>query len=226
MKNIGMIVAVEMDAVMNRYGSPARREERCGFSVLGYNLGTARLWTVRTGAGELAAAAAAALLIDRYGAELIVNFGVVGGLTREMSRTKSCVVERIVHYDYDISQIDGTRPGQYAGYDSVYIPATPGPIERAVEICPRLKKVTCASADKFVGDPEKKAELNRLYGADICEMEAAGIALTCRRAGTPFLIIKTVSDGMEGGAEEFAAELQRASALCLDITDRLIRSGI
>lgn len=226
MKNIGMIVAVELDAVLERYGAPLRRENRCGFPILSYDLGPARLHVAHTGAGEIAAAAATALLIDRYEADLIVNFGVVGGLTGEMAKTKSCVVERIVHYDFDTSQYDDTVPGQYEGFESVYIPATAALAERARALCPELKGVTCASADKFVGDPGRKAELHRLFGADICEMEAAGIALTCHRAGTPFLMIKTVSDGIEGGAEEFAAELRRCSSLCLDITDRLLREGI
>lgn len=223
MRRIGMIVAVELDAVLSRYGEPLSREERCGFPVLSYDLGGALLHVAHTGAGELSAAAATALLIDRYEAELIVNFGVVGGLTEEMSLTKSCLVERVVHYDFDTSQYDGTVPGQYQGFDSVYIPATPALLERASALCPELKRVTCASADKFVGGAARKAELHRLYGADICEMEAAGVALTCTRASVPFLMIKTVSDGIRGGAEEFAAELERTSALCLDIADRLIR---
>lgn len=223
MKNIGLIVAVEIDSVLSRYGEPVGRETRCGFPVLTYAVGEDRLTVVHTGAGELAAAAAAALLIDRYEVELIVNFGVVGGLTEEMTETKCCVIERLVHYDYDTSQLDGTAVGQYPGYEDCYIPATPWLVEQAVRLCPELKKVTCASADKFVDGRERKAALHALYGADICEMESAGIALTCRRAGVPFLMVKTVSDGISGGAEEFSRELRRTSALCLDITDRIIR---
>ena len=223
MKKIGMIVAVEIDSVLSRYGEPVSREVRCGFPVLSYAMGENLLIVAHTGAGEIAAAAATALLIDRYEAELIVNFGVVGGLTREMAKTKCCVVEKIVHYDFDTSQLDGVPVGQYDGYDSVYIPATGSLIDKAVALCPELKKVTCASADKFVGDSESKARLNALYAADICEMESAGIALTCNRAKVPFLMIKTVSDGIEGGAEEFVAELRRTSALCLDVADRVIR---
>lgn len=223
MKNIGMIVACEIDAVLARYGSPLEEETRCGFPVRCYAMGENRLVVVHTGVGELAAAAAAALLIDRYEVELIVNFGVVGGLTEEMAQTKCCVVEKLVHYDFDTSHIDGTVPGQYEGMDSVYIPATPALVDKALALCPELKKAVCASADKFVDGREKKAELHRLYGADICEMESAGIALTCRRAGVPFLLVKAVSDGLNGGAAEFHAELERCSALCLDLTDRIIR---
>ena len=223
MKTIGMLVAVEMDAVLSRYGRAASAEERCGFEVLSYEADAYRLVVIRSGIGELAAAAATQLLIDRYGVELVVNFGVVGGLTEEMALTRTCVVEKLVHYDFDISGIDPVAPAQYPGYEGVYIPATPELVERAAAICPELKRVTCASADKFVDGREAKSALHERYGADICEMEAAGVVLTCRRCGVPCLLIKTVSDSVSGGAEEYAALVQESSALCLAVTDRIIR---
>ena len=54
-------------------------------------------------------------------------------------------------------------------------------------------------------------------------MEAAGVVLSCNRAGVPCLVIKTVSDGIMGGAEEFARELTRSAEICLAITDEIIR---
>lgn len=218
-----MLVAVEMGAVLGRYGSARAVEERCGFGVHSYDMEGYTLHVIHSGAGEIAAAAATALLIDRYGVELLVNFGVVGGLTPEMAQTKTCVVERVVHYDFDTSAYDGTLPGQYAEYPDVYIPATASLVERAVQIAPELRRVTCASADKFVDGPEAKGALNEQYGADICEMEAAAVVLTCNRSGVPCLLIKTVSDGLLGGAEEFGVALARTSELCLEVADKIIR---
>ena len=89
MKTIGMIVAVEMDAVLAKYGRAAGVEARGGFEGHRYEGGDFTLYIVSAGAGEIAAAAAAELLIAAYGAELIVNFGVVGGLTRPIPRRAS-----------------------------------------------------------------------------------------------------------------------------------------
>ena len=75
-----------------------------------------------------------------------------------------------------------------------------------------------------MGSPDRKRELHALYGAEICDMESAGVVLTCNRSGVPCLLIKTVSDGIEGGAEEFKAELQRSAALCLAVADKIIRA--
>ncbi|MCI7743206.1 MAG: 5'-methylthioadenosine/S-adenosylhomocysteine nucleosidase [Clostridiales bacterium] len=223
MKNIGMVVAVEMDAVLSRYGAPSEKRRVAGFEVYTYTGADYTIYALNSGAGEIAAAAATQLLISVFHADLILNFGVVGGLTEEMAKARTCVVESVVHYDFDTSEAGWAEPARYLDYPTAYIPASAALVERALSIEPRLKKVICASADKFVGSPDRKRELHALYGAEICEMEAAGIVLTCNRSGVPCLLIKTVSDGIEGGAEEFNAELQRSAALCLAVADKIIR---
>ena len=225
MKKIGMLVAVdgEMQAVLARYGEAVAEERRCGFRVLRYDAGEYLLTVINSGAGELQAAAACQLLIDRYASELVVNFGVVGGLTEEMAQTRTCVVERVVHYDYDTSAYDGTVPGQYIEYPDAYLPTTASLVRRAVEIAPELKVVKCASADKFVDGAEAKSALHERWGADICEMEAAGVVLTCNRSFVPCLLITAVSDGLAGGAEEFGVALRHTAELALAVADKIIR---
>lgn len=223
MKNIGMVVAVEMDAVLSRYGAPSEKRRVAGFEVYTYTGADYTIYALNSGAGEIAAAAATQLLISVFHADLILNFGVVGGLTDEMAKARTCVVENVVHYDFDTSEAGWAEPARYLDYPTVYVPTSAALVDRALSIEPRLKKVICASADKFVGKAERKRELHALYGAEICEMEAAGIVLTCNRSGVPCLLIKTVSDGIEGGAEEFNAELQRSAELCLEVADKIIR---
>ncbi len=222
-KNIGMIVAVEMSAVFERYGQAENVRESGGFKLYTYELEDYTLYLAHCGVGEIAAAAAAQELISKYGVELIVNFGVVGGLTEDMASTRTCIVEKIVHYDMDLTECDPVPPGQYPGFDSPFLPATAELVEKAVAIEPGLKRVICASADKFVGDPEKKRRLHEQFGAEICEMESAGIVLTCLRNNIPCLFIKTVADSINGGAEEFYELVKSTSAICLEITERIIK---
>ena len=222
-KIIGMLVAAEMDSVLSRYGKRKVTERRAGFDVYIYHGEGYRLVVVHSGIGEIAAAAATALLIDRYEVEMLVNFGVVGGLTEAMTLTKTCVVRDVVHYDFDLSGIDEVLPAQYPGFDGIRLPADQTLMEKALAVCPALVPVSCASADKFVGNQEEKQRLHSLYGADICEMESAAVLLTCLRSGVPCLMIKAVSDGLTGGGAEYYAELNKAAALCLEVTDRIIR---
>ena len=223
MKKIGLLVAVEMDAVLSRYGEPREKVNIDGFELLCYENENYTVYAVNAGAGEIAAAAATQLLISVFHVDLVVNFGVVGGLTPEMAMARTCVVESVVHYDFDVSDWNGNKLGQYINYPSPYIPATPALVEKAVAIEPSLRRVVCASADKFVSGAERKRALHERWQADICEMEAAAVVLTCTRCGVPCLLIKTVSDGITGGAEEFNRELERSSGICLEIADRIIR---
>ena len=223
MKKIGLLVAVEMDAVLTRYGAPQETQQVDGFEVLRYENESYTVFAVNAGAGEIAAAAATQLLISVFHVDLLVNFGVVGGLTEDMAMARTVVVESVVHYDFDVSDWIGAESGRYMQYPSPYIPATPELVEKACAIEPSLRRVICASADKFIGTEEKKRALHERWQADICEMEAAGIVLTCARCGVPCLLIKTVSDAISGGAEEFNRELDRSAGLCLAIADKIIR---
>lgn len=222
-KKIGMLVAVEMDAVLSRYGEPGETLNFPGYTVLTYEADEYTLYVLNSGAGQVYAAAGVQFLISVLGVELILNFGVVGGLTQEMAKARTCIVERVVHYEFDTSPIDNCEVGRYLNYPDVYLPATAELVRKAVAIYPDLQVVTCASGDKFIADPEKKAALHTEFGADICEMEAAAIVLTCNRNNVPCLLIKTVSDSLVGGAEEFHEALQSTSAVCLEIADRIIK---
>lgn len=222
MKRIGMIVAVEIKAVLDKYGSALEEKNVAGYRVLEYKTPDYELVILNCGAGEIAAAAGTQYLICAYKVDMIVNFGVVGGLTEEMGKTKTAIVEKIVHYDFDTSAIDHCEVGRYVQYPDVYIPVDAYLFNKAREMYPELKPVICASADKFVADPEAKRALNRQYGAEICEMEAAGIALTCDRNHVPCLMIKVVSDGITGGAEEFSQTIDEAAAICIEIVNEVI----
>lgn len=224
MKNIGMIVAVEIEAALSEFGVPIEELKFSGYTVYKYKLGNDNLFVIHSGAGEILAAMTTQFLISKFNVDLIVNFGVVGGLTNEMKLARTCIVESVIHYDFDTSEADGTEIGSYLAYPTAYIPTTVNLVNKALEIEPTLKKVICASADKFVGSEEKKSQLYNMYKADICEMEAAGIVLTCNKNNIPCLLIKTVSDSITGGANEFKKCINESAKICIEITRRILNS--
>lgn len=221
---IGMIVAVadEVAAMLKKIGTPVSEENFPGYTVRMYLVNGHELYVTKSGAGEISAAAATQMLISVYQVSLIVNFGVVGGLVPEMSLTSTAVVEKAVHYDFDTSAIDGYEIGRYSEYPDVYIPASEELVKMALEIEPSLKKVVCASADKFVASAEAKTALNEQFGAHICDMETAGILLTANRNGIPALLIKAVSDSVDGGAEEFAKMISNAAYVCISVMMKIL----
>ena len=222
-KKIGMVVAVEIEAVVEHLGEPLGTEHYGTLPVTAYDLGSAVLYVAHCGAGEIGAAAATELLCALYRVDFILNFGIVGGLTDEMKTSASALVEKVVHYDFDTSTIDDCEVGRYLELPDIYIPLDQGLLQKAAEAFPELPRVICASADKFVADPEAKRELHRKYNASICDMESAAIALTAYRAGVPALMIKTVSDAVTGGADEFWAACRETASICMEIAMKLVK---
>ena len=222
-QRIGVVVAIELDAVLAKYGTPSETVCRHGYTVHTYVNDDFSLFVIDAGAGEISAAAATQVLISEFDADLILNFGVVGALTEDTRTAELCIVERAIHYDFDTTDWLDLPRGQYPGYESPYLAADAALLQKALTIKPDLKKVTCASADKFVSQPAAKAALHADYGANVCEMEAAGILLTCRRNGVPCLLLKAVSDTLTGGGREFMQELRRVSDICFDVLDQIVR---
>ena len=171
--------------------------------------------------GEIAASAACQLLITKYKADVIFNFGVVGALTEKTSLFSTVLVKGVVHYDMDTSAIDRVPVGKYECFDDVVVECDKKLINQALEVV-SLPVVTCASADKFVDDSAQKSFLNKSFGAQICDMESAGVLFTCKFNNVPCLMVKCVSDSLLGGSGEYeqnsvkAAEgfMSLASAIC------------
>lgn len=226
MKKIGLVVAVELDAVLKKYGSPVSDKNYRGFRILTYNVHENMLYIINCGVGEIYAALGTQILISEYNVDAIVNFGVVGGLCDQMSLTKTCIIKTIVHYDFGIFEngtmnVKSHRSNNFDN-DEIFMQTDANLRKIALELYPDLKEVTCASGDKFIGDTDEKVRLNREYSADICEMESAGILLTCQMNDVPCIFIKTVSDAVSGGLDEFFIQFEQASMICFDIVDSII----
>lgn len=222
MKRVGMIVAVEISSVIKHYGDLLEEINCIGYKAYKYQLHLGELYVISCGAGQIAAAAGTQFLIDYFHVDMIINFGIVGGLTPQMTVIKTCIVESVIHYDFDTSTVDNCEVGRYLSYPDIRIPLNKELIESALKIQPDLEKVVCASGDKFIATKEQKQNLHKTFNADIVEMEAAGIVITCDKNKIPCMLIKTVSDSISGGAEEFRKTALMAADTCLNIVNEII----
>lgn len=221
---IGIVIAEksEMLPVMNRLGVKYT-ETIDGFEVAQCDVNKntishQRLYMVLSGVGEINAGTAAQMLITRYDVDLIVNIGTCGALSAEMPALSWGLVDRVVHYDFDTNAVTGRPKGAYPGQQGSYIRADEKYLERSVFTRNlACKRLICASGDKFLSDPAEKRHMAEQFEAQICEMEAAGILLTANRCGVPAIILKVVSDGSEGGAEEYDRMAGKAAELCAEI---------
>ncbi len=222
MKKIGLIVAVEMESLIRVFGQPDYKERSFGYNVYEYNLKDVKLIVCESGAGEILAAGATEHLICKFNVEVIINFGVAGGLRKEMTLFKNCIVRRVVHYDYDISSAGNFEIGQYISQKSKFIETSEQLAKDMIKINPELISVNCASGDKFVTEREKRINLANKFQCDICEMEAAGILIICKKNHIPCLLIKTVSDDLNHGADDFFKYSDKAADICMNMIKSFI----
>lgn len=170
--------------------------------------------------GEIAASAACQLLISRFNVDVILNFGVVGALMENASIASTLFVGSVVHYDMDVSQIDDVPVGRYTCFDDIAVSCDDNLLNLALKV-ENLPVVRCASADKFVDAAEQKTALAQNFGAEICDMESAGILIACKMNNVPCLLVKCVSDSFTGGSGEYAQNAQKAAGGFFRLANRI-----
>ncbi len=221
--NIGILVAVEFDAFYNIYKEPIEKYKHGSFEVLKYHIHDKDVFVCPSSAGQIRAAIAMTLLLDVYKCNTIINYGVVGALNnREVEQLT--VVESVIHYEWDTSDLDDVKKGQYEIFDDVAIKTTESLVDLAIKINPHLKKVKLASGDKFVSGFEAKSKLAKDWDSDIVDMEGAAIALACHLYQADFVMIKAVSDALTEGGAEFIDNFERASKVAVEIIDDIIKA--
>ena len=225
MKKIGLIAAMsgELNALLESMGEVTPLPAPNGKRVLYAKQGDKEIYLAESGIGEIYSTMAAQHLITAYGVEAIINFGVCGSLKKKHTLKKTVILSSVVHYEMDTSDLDGVEVGRYAHLPSVYIPLDKSLIEKAQAFDPTIETAICASGNKFVTKESDKRYLTEQFDADVCEMESAGIALTCMANNVPCLLIKAISDG-EGGAEEFRAVVDEASRVYISLVKMLMQS--
>ncbi|MCI7601593.1 MAG: 5'-methylthioadenosine/S-adenosylhomocysteine nucleosidase [Mollicutes bacterium] len=191
---IGILVAMqkEVNSLVNFLN--AKKIENSKKFII-YKALTAKheIFIVRTNVGEIDAAISTQFLIDYYQIDLIINYGVVGLINKNINPNKLMIVKKVVHYDIDTSLIDNIESGRYLEFESVYIPVKFYKLDGIANIL-NLTEVICASGDKFIANETDKINLINNFNADICEMEIGGIALTCYRNDIELISIKGASD--------------------------------
>lgn len=217
---IGIVVAIKEEAsVFSEFFGKGRAAASDIYEVTEWHEGWNKFVMIRSGYGEIAAAAATQYLIDNYPVDQIINYGVVGALHDNLNVHQVGIVHKIVHYGFDLSGGGKYPRGIYPKIGSPYIEPK---IDIFADIT-ELPSFICASSDKFVYGGSPKRELHNEFNADICDMESAGIILTCNKNSIPCGFIKAVSDGVEEDEKAFEENVLEASRKCVDILSAMIR---
>ena len=202
--DIGIIGAMEPEVV----SLIAALEEKNCETVSGVTFHTGKIAgktvaIARCGIGKVFAAICAEIMILKYSPDLLVNTGVGGGLAPDLGTGDIIIAHSLCQHDMDTSAI-GDPKGLVSGINMIYFESD----SRARDILlsaaeglglkARLGRI--ASGDKFIASKEDKDRIKADFSADACEMEGCAVAQVAYVNGTPFAVVRAISDSADGEA--------------------------
>lgn len=169
-----------------------------------------------SGIGKVAAASATALMIDNFEPDLVVNTGSAGALDPDLKIGDEVIGTQVAYSDVDVT-VFGYAYGQVPN-KPLYYEADPTVVKDFEQLAP-VKEGLIVSGDQFVQDTAKKRILTHFPEALVAEMEAAAVAQVAYQFGTPFIVLRGVSDLANGDSgvvfDDYVVEAGRASAKSL-----------
>lgn len=202
--------------------------EFSNYSFLGrkghsFSVANCEVVSLLCGIGKVNAAAAAAHLAD-IGCNVILNFGLSGGISG-VRRGDICIPSRFLEHDFDLTGI-GYKPCEKPGQEYIY-DADKQLLELSMRLLPEAKRGTAVSGDRFVCDDALRNSLKEEFNATSCDMETAAIAYVCSFSGIPFLALRRISDDAGNDAETSYRDMNISNeALMADYTLGIIRAII
>ena len=170
-----LLSQTEIEGLKSMYGKPVYTGKAFGKDVV----------IVVCGVGKVNAAAGACAALSK-GADVILNFGVAGGLHQNTEVSEIYLIEKAVQYDFDCTQLGAPKIGTLDGETENFLP-------RSVPEQLGFPRRALGTGDRFNDSPADHELLLEL-GCDVREMEAAAIAQVCKYASVPCVCVKAISD--------------------------------
>ncbi|WP_262173413.1 5'-methylthioadenosine/S-adenosylhomocysteine nucleosidase [Saccharococcus sp. Marseille-Q5394] len=187
----------EVEILRGKIESPTSREI-AGCEFIEGNMGQHDVILVKSGIGKVNAAVATTVLIQEYQPDAVLNTGSAGGFKESLEVGTIVISDEVRHHDvdatafgYEIGQVPGMPPSFPADEKLIRI------AKEAVEEVGEHEYAVglIASGDVFMSDAARVEVVKGQFPAMIAaEMEAAAVAQVCHQFGTPFVVIRALSD--------------------------------
>ncbi len=156
------------------------------------------------GVGKVNAALGAQLLVSKFDATKLLNFGVAGGLNSDTELCSVYQIHEAVQFDFDLTQLNGTKIGTLDEYKENYLALN--------QFSAKLPLKKLGTADRFNDSPTDYKLLTEELKADIRDMEGAAIVQAAYAAELPVYSVKAISDVAGSGSttEQYLANRDKA----------------
>ncbi len=196
---IAVIGAMEQEVELLRAALENTQTEKIANSE--YTTGTYEgkdVILVKSGIGKVNAAMTTTILLEKYQPNVVINTGSAGGFDTALKVGDIVISDEVRHHDVDVTAF-GYEKGQMAG-----MPAAYNSDEKLMDIAKQAVAEVgehnaavglICSGDVFMADPARVEAVRQDFPTmKACEMEAAGVAQVCYQFGTPFVVIRALSD--------------------------------
>ncbi len=179
------------------------------------------------GVGKVFAGVCAEIMVLRYSPDYIINTGVGGTLTEDLSIGDVAIASAAVQHDMDTTPIGDPR-GFIGIIKEVYLPCDERIVSLVEKACAlegiKAVKGTIATGDQFIHTEEQKDSIRADFENCICcEMEGGAVGQICRVNKIPFAVVRAISDNAGGESpSDFAEFAKTAAARSIRVLERVI----
>ena len=176
--------------------------------------------SILCGIGMINATAAAMYLVDN-GAEILLNYGLSGGISG-VKRGDDVVGISFLEHDFDLVCC-GFKKCEKPAQEYIYY-SDEQLTKKLLKIGDTKKSGNMASGDKFVSDAVLRDTLKNEFSVSCCDMETAGIAYVANLTKTPFATLRRASDDAGDDAIEDYRDMNQKPMISLakDILNLII----
>ena len=158
------------------------------------------------------------MLIDNFDIRIVINIGTSGSVDNNLNIGDVVVADRLYQYDFDVTAF-GRKLGEIENIGEC--------IYTDKNILNKISKDLIvggiASGDKFITCMEDKTFIRDKFNVMCIEMEGASIAQVCYLSNIPFLVIRSVTDKLDGTSEvDFVKFLEYSSRKVANILKDII----
>ena len=174
---------------------------------------------VKSNVGKVNSSRVCQILIDKFNPSLIINVGTAGSVENILEIGDVVVANKLVQYDFDVTPF-GRKLGEIENIGQ-YIKVD----EELLSLFDNLNvTIGCiASGDKFIVNNEEKDNIRNIFNALCIEMEGASIAQVCYLDEVPFLVIRSITDKLDGSSKiDFETFLESSSKKVANILNDII----
>lgn len=153
---------------------------------------------LKSGIGKVNAAMSTTILLHQFQPDVVINTGSAGGYDENLEVGAIVISDEVRHHDvdatifgYEIGQVPQMPPAFKS--DEKLMRVAEAAVQKVGEHQAATGLIT--TGDAFMNDPVRVETVRQQFPTmKAVEMEAAAVAQVCYQFGTPFVVIRALSD--------------------------------